>query len=84
MPGQSYTKEIHEFWNTVKASFIPKLSETAVDLWFGELEILSFQDASEENNNSEFSLTMGIPSEFKFKIIQDKYLKEIEHENIDE
>ncbi|MBQ7335311.1 MAG: chromosomal replication initiator protein DnaA [Clostridia bacterium] len=79
MPGQSYTKEIHEFWNTVKASFIPKLSETAVDLWFGELEILSFQDASEENNNSEFSLTMGIPSEFKFKIIQDKYLKEIEN-----
>ena len=81
MPGQSYIEEINEVWNMVKESFRSTLSETTVNLWFGDLEIISFQDTSnDQSTTSEFTLTMGIASEFKFKIIQDKYLSSIQDE----
>ncbi|MBR2926683.1 MAG: chromosomal replication initiator protein DnaA [Clostridia bacterium] len=67
--AQDYIKEIHEFWEIVKNSFRDTLPETAINLWFGEVEILSYQDDV---------ITMGIASEMKFRIIQDKYLEQIE------
>ena len=46
-----------------------QLSSTAMNLWFGDIEIISF---------SENSLTMVTTSEFKMKIIKDKYLSQLE------
>ena len=68
MSNQNYTDEIKEVWELVKESFREKLSETTINLWFGELEITAFQDDT---------ITMATSSQFKFGIIQDKYLENI-------
>ena len=60
-----------ELWEMVKEQMKTKLSRTAVDLWFGELQFKSF-----ENNTITFTTT----SEFKLGIIKDKYLSMIETE----
>jgi len=79
MPSQSYIEEINEIWTMVKESFRSELSESSIDLWFGEIKIISFQDTStDQSTPSEFTVSMGISSEFKFKIIQDKYIKSIQ------
>ena len=46
-----------------------KLSSTAMNLWFGDIEIISF---------SENTLTMETTSEFKMNIIKDKYVSQLE------
>ena len=68
MSEQTYMNEIRQIWDMVKASFADKLSETAINLWFGELEVVSFEDDL---------ITMGIPSEFKFNVIRKQYLEQI-------
>ena len=79
MPSQNYIEEIREIWNMVKESFRPDLSETSIDLWFGEITVVSFQDSPSENSNApEYTLTLGIPSVFKFDIVKNKYLSTIE------
>jgi len=60
--------EICQVWEMVKESFRDKLSETAINLWFGELEIVSFEDDL---------ITIGVPSEMKFKIVNRQYLDSI-------
>ncbi len=81
MAEQNYIEEIREVWNMVKESFRTKLSETTVNLWFGDVEILSFRDSSADPAIPEdFTVTMGIASEFKYKIIQDKYIDQIQDE----
>ncbi len=62
-------KFIREIWEMVKNTFRETLSETAVNLWFGEVEILSFQNDS---------VRIGIPSEMKYNIIREKYADKIE------
>ena len=64
-----YLKEIKEIWSLVQDSMKQQLSSTAMNLWFGDIEIISF---------SENSLTMATTSEFKMKIIKDKYLSQLE------
>lgn len=64
-----YIEEISEIWDMVKDRLRQKISRAAVDLWFGELTIESF------SNNT---LTMSTLSEFKKKIICDKYIGELE------
>ncbi len=71
MPSQNYIEEIREIWNMVKESFRSELSETSIDLWFGEITVVSF-------DTSEYVLTLGIPSAFKFDIVKNKYLTSIE------
>ncbi len=71
MPSQNYIEEIREIWNMVKESFRSELSETSIDLWFGEITVISF-------DTSEYTLTLGIPSAFKFDIVKNKYLASIE------
>ncbi|MBQ7347446.1 MAG: chromosomal replication initiator protein DnaA [Clostridia bacterium] len=68
MPEQKYMDEIREIWEMVKDSFRDKLSESTINLWFGELEIISFEGDM---------ITMGIPSQFKFNIIRDKHINDI-------
>ena len=59
----------NELWNMVLEKFRTHLSETTTNLWFSDLRILSFEDNL---------ITMGIPSQFKFNIINEKYLSEME------
>ena len=69
MPEQRYMEEIREIWEMVKDSFRDKLSESTINLWFGELEIISFEGEM---------ITMGISTPLKFKIIQEKHLADIQ------
>ena len=79
MPSQNYIEEIKEIWNMVKESFRSELSETSIDLWFGEISVVSFEDHSaDQSTPTEYTLTLGIPSGFKFNIVKNKYLASIE------
>ncbi len=82
MPEQNFTEEITQVWDMVKESFRDKngeaLSETAIDLWFGDITVLSY-DVKESNNEADI-LTLGIPSDFKHRIVSEKYLSKIKNE----
>ena len=81
MSSQNYIEEIKEVWNLVKESFRIKLSESTANLWFGDIEILACEDSIQDSSDTtEFKITMGISSEFKFDIIQKKYLLDIQNE----
>ena len=67
--NMSYASEMMEIWEMVKEQLKLKFGSTAVDLWFGELKMESFRDNA---------LTFSTKSEFKYKIIKDKYIKPIE------
>ena len=67
----SYATEIMEIWEMVKEQLKLKFGSTAVDLWFGELKFELFYDNT---------LVFSTKSEFKQKIIKDKYIKPIEDE----
>ncbi len=69
MSDQKYIEEIRQIWLTVKDSFLDTLPETAVNLWMGDIQILSFDGEH---------LVMGISGELKFKVVQEKYLAAIE------
>ena len=66
----SYLDDISDIWEMVKQSFNDndKLSQSVIDLWFGELKITSF-----ENNE----ITFTTDSEFKHKIINENYILKI-------
>ena len=68
MSEQKYLEEIGQIWNMVKDSFRETLSETAINLWFGDVEIISFENDV---------LTIGSPVEFKFNTLKDKYIDKI-------
>ena len=70
MAEQNYIEEIKEVWEMVKTSLKDKFSETAINLWLGDIRILSFETDV---------ITMGIDSELKFKIVQEKYVSEVEN-----
>lgn len=65
MPDDRYIKEIRAVWEDIKASFREKMSETAVDLWFKQVEVLSFDGDH---------IQLGTPSEFKHEVIVKRYL----------
>ena len=67
----SYAPEMLEIWEMVKEQLKHKFGSTAVDLWFGELKIELFYDNI---------LVFSTKSEFKHKIIKDKYIQPIEDE----
>lgn len=69
MSDRNYIEELRQVWGLVKESFRETLSETAINLWFGEIEVLSLE---------QDKLRMGIPSEFKFTLVKEKYLASIE------
>ncbi len=64
-----YLKEIREIWSMVQDSMKQQISVTAMNLWFGDIEITSFFDNT---------LTLTASSEFKMQIINEKYLSQIE------
>ena len=63
-----YLNEINEIWSMVQDSMRQQISSAAMNLWFGDIEITSF---------SENTLTLTASSEFKAKIINEKYLSTI-------
>ena len=69
MSDQKYMEDIKKVWEMVIESFRDTLSESTINLWFGEIEILSFR---------EDEITLGINSEFKFKVINEKHLENIQ------
>jgi len=74
MSEQKYLEEIGQIWNMVKDSFRETLSETAINLWFGDVEIISFENDV---------LTIGSPVEFKFNTLKDKYIDKIKEKFCD-
>ena len=62
-------KFIRDVWEMVKNTFRETISETATNLWFGEVEILSFD---------RDTILLGIPSEMRYNIIRDKYLSQLQ------
>lgn len=66
--SQTYRDEMSAIWEMVRESFSKKLSRETIDLWFGDLSVVSF-----ENN----VITLSTPSEFKYKIIRDRHLADI-------
>ena len=65
-----YLNEINEIWSMVKEQVRQKIGTTALDLWFGDAEITSFSDDN--------VLTIAAGTDFKKKIITDRYLSELE------
>lgn len=61
----SYLDDLSQIWQDVKASFQSQYSQSIIDLWFGDLKVSSF-----ENNQ----ITLVTESEFKYKIVKEKYL----------
>ena len=68
MAEEKYLDELREVWNVVKESFRSKLSESTFNLWFSEVDVISFE---------EDIITLGIPSEFKLNILRKKYIEDI-------
>ncbi|MBQ2735615.1 MAG: chromosomal replication initiator protein DnaA, partial [Clostridia bacterium] len=68
MSDQNYIEEIRQVWEMVKDSFREHLSESTVNLWFGDVDIISYQNDT---------VTMGIASEFKFNTIHNRYIDSI-------
>ena len=65
-----YLNEINEIWLMVKNKIKQKISTTAMDLWFGDAEIISFTDDN--------VLKLAVGTDFKKKIITERYTSEIE------
>ena len=68
MAEDAYIREIREVWEGVKDSFRGEMSQTGIDLWFGQVEVLGFDGSH---------IQLGTPSEFKHKIVTDRYLEKI-------
>ncbi len=68
----AYIDEINELWESVKTSFIETktMSETHVDLWFGDLTVTGL-------DMDEKKITVSTTSELKYEIIRNKYLVEL-------
>ena len=64
-----YLSEIKEIWSMVQDKMKQILGTTAMNLWFGDIEITSFTDNT---------LTLTTSTEFKMKIINEKFLGMLE------
>ena len=65
-----YLNEINEIWSMVKNKIKQKIGNTAMELWFGDADITSFSDDN--------VITLVVGSDFKKKIIIERYLSELE------
>ncbi len=61
----SYLDDLSAIWESVKISFLEQYSKAIVDLWFGDLTVDSYEDNV---------ITLSINSEFKYKILTEKYM----------
>ena len=79
MTDQNYIEDIRQVWDMVKESFKDKngeaLSETTVNLWFDDITVVSYE-AKDSDDESDI-LTLGLRSDFKHRIVSEKYLDKI-------
>lgn len=71
MAEHNYLPEIRQVWEMVKDSFRESLSDTTINLWLGDIEIRSLEHDV---------ITLSIASQFKYGIVREKYLSQIETE----
>ena len=67
----SYFDELNAIWDAVKESLCRECSPSLVNLRYGDLEVLSFDDNV---------ITLSTASEFKYKNVVEKYLPSLEKE----
>lgn len=65
----SYLDEIKELWNTVKEMLRENLNVSVVNLWFGDIEVTSFDGET---------LRLSISTEYKKKTVEERFLSLIQ------
>lgn len=65
----SYLNEIKELWNTVKEMLRENLNVSVVNLWFGDIEVTSFDGET---------LRLSISTEYKKKTVEERFLSLIQ------
>jgi len=65
-----YLDELKLIWSMVQEQMKQQLGTTAMNLWFGDIELISFSD---------YTLTLITTTEFKKKIINEKYLEQLKN-----
>ncbi len=65
-----YLNEINEIWSMVKNKVKQKIGTTAMELWFGDADIVSFSDDN--------VLEIAAGSDFKKKIICERHIPQLE------
>ena len=73
--NKSYLEEIKLVWNLVYESFNTSMSTSTRELWFGDLEVMDYEDGV---------ISMGIKSELKYKTLTEKYADELSRRFSDE
>ncbi len=69
--SQTYLEDVSAIWDQVREKFHTTMSTETVDLWFGDLSVISYDSGEQE------VITMCTTSEYKCKIIRGKFLDEI-------
>ena len=64
----TYLEDISAIWEQVRSSFYETLSRETVELWFGELSVIAFEDDT---------ITLCATSEFKCRVVLEKFLEDI-------
>ncbi|MBQ7153292.1 MAG: chromosomal replication initiator protein DnaA [Clostridia bacterium] len=67
----SSAEEMNGIWQLVKDAFKPQMENTTFDLWFKDLKVADY-----DMDNS--IVTLSTDSEFKHRVIQDRFLPQIE------
>ena len=65
----AYLDGLNDVWQDVKKSFLDDMESSAVELWFGNMNLISFK---------EDVLTFSVESAFKYDLIKQKFLSKIE------
>ncbi len=68
--SKTYLDDISAIWEMVRDSFHKTMSRETVDLWFGELSVVDF-------DNSKGLITLSAMSEYKEMIIKKRFLDDI-------
>ena len=69
--SQTYLEDISAIWEQVREKFHETMSTETVDLWFGDLSVIEYQNDV---------ITLCSTSEYKSKIVRAKFLQDIKRE----
>lgn len=61
----SYLDDLSSIWEMVRASFLTQYASSVVDLWFGDMKVISY-----ENN----VITLSTPREMKYNTIRERFM----------
>ena len=65
----AYLDGLNAVWQDVKKSFLDDMESSAVELWFGNMNLISFK---------EDVMTFSVDAAFKYDLIKEKFLTKIE------